>query len=185
MSKAVKTMLREELVRRLTGREDLAVVNLAGIDGVTTNQLRRSLREKNIQVTVVKNSVARQALEEVGLGYARDLIDGPTALVIATGPEQVEIVSVVRELVERTRELPALQVRGAVMEGEVFGPDRVEALSRYPTREEAVAQAVTLVLSPGSRLVAAVQGPGGRLAAILKAIEERGGEDAPAPVPAE
>ena len=176
MSKPVKALLRKELARRLEGAESLVVFSLSGVDGTANNELRRHLRGKDIEVTVVKNAIARQALEDVGMSPASVLLEGPSAL--AMGGEGA--VETVRELLEARRKLPTLTVRGAVLEGEVFGPDRVDELSRYPTREEALGNIVMLARSPGARVGGALLGPGGRIGGALKAFEERdqGGEAA-------
>jgi len=60
------------------------------------------------------------------------------------------------------------------MQGDVFGPERVEELSRYPTREEALGRLVLLARSAGARLAGALLGPGGAIAGVLKAIQDRG-----------
>jgi large subunit ribosomal protein L10 len=127
---------------------------------------------------VVKNSLARQAFRELGLDAAADLLDGPCA--VAWGGDGV--VSVVRELLDIHKESPALTVKAAVLEGEPFGPERVEELSKFPTRPEAIATVVSLALSPGRRLGGCLLAPGGALAGILKSIEEKqgGGEEAAA-----
>jgi len=172
MSKPMKAMMRRELVRRLGGAESVVVVGLAGVDGVTTNRLRGDLRAKDIRVTVVRNAIAKQALKEVGLAGACDLLAGPCAL--ATGPERSDAaVLIVRELLGQAKDVPALVVRGALMEGEAFGPDRIKALGNYPTREEALSNLVAQVLSPAGKLVSSARGPGGRLAGIVKAIQDR------------
>jgi len=170
MSKPVKALLRKELAGRLRGVESLVVFSLSGVSGTANNELRNSLRAKDVQVTVVKNSIAKQALEDVGLSMVSVLLDGPSALAI--GGEGA--VSTVRDLLEARKDLPTLTVRGAVMEGEVFGPDRVEELSNYPTREEALGNIVMLAGSPGARLGGALRGPGGRISGAVKTIEERG-----------
>jgi len=170
MSKPVKALLRKEMVKRLTGLESLAVLSLAGIDGVATNQLRRDLRDKDIRLAVVKNSVVKEALKEAGLERACTLIQGPCAL--AYGGESVVVT--IRELLKHGKELPSLAVKGAVMEGEVYGPDRVEQLGNYPTRPEALAKLAGLALSPGSRVSAAMTGPGQLLAGVLRSLAERG-----------
>lgn len=169
MSKPVKALLRNELVKRLSGVDSLAVISLSGVDAVSANTLRRQLRTKNIRVTVVKNAVAKQALKEVGLDKANSLLEGPCAL--AVGGESV--VSIVRELIEQVKTIKTVGLRGALMENEVFGPERLEELSKYPTRKEAIAGLVALVLSPGSRLAGAVRSPGGKLAGAVKAIEDK------------
>jgi large subunit ribosomal protein L10 len=166
MSKPVKALLRKELVRRLDGTDSLTVLSLVGVPGVASNELRGKLRENGITVTVVKNSVARQAFKEVGLESASGLLDGPSA--VAVGGESV--VDVVRQLLDFGKTHPALIVRGALLEGEVFGPDRVEELSKYPTRDEAIANVAGMALSPGRKLAGALLGPGGRIAGGIKTL---------------
>ncbi len=168
MSKPIKILLQKDLVGRLEGAQSLAVLGLAGVDGVQTNRLRRQLRDEGVAVSVVKNSVARYALEQIGLSSACGLIDGPCAL--AWGGDN--IVTVVRGLLEAGKEIPALVVKGALLEGEAFGADRIEELSKYPTREEAIATVVMLAKSAGARLAGCLIGPGGRLAGAIKGIEE-------------
>ncbi|MHC4716604.1 MAG: 50S ribosomal protein L10 [Planctomycetota bacterium] len=170
MSKPVKALLRRELAGRLQGVDSLVVLSLSGVDGIANNRLRNSLHTKDIQLMVVKNSIARQAFGDVGLSMASELLAGPIALAI--GGEGV--VSTVRELLQAGKEIRTLAVRGALMEGEVFGPDRVAELSSYPTREEALGNIVMLARSAGARLAGALLGPGGRLGGVLKTIEERG-----------
>ncbi|MFP4104707.1 MAG: 50S ribosomal protein L10 [Phycisphaerae bacterium] len=170
MSKPVKELIRREVVGRLEGVTSMAVVNFTGIDANTTNAIRNRLREKEIRLNVVKNSIARQAMREVGLEGATDLLDGPCAL--AWGSDSV--VTVVRELLDIKKEsAPNLSVKAAYMDGETFDTDRIEELSKYPTRDEAIAQLVGCVLAGGSNLSGCLVGPGGQLAGILKSIEEK------------
>lgn len=185
MSKPVKDLLRKEFVKRFDGVTSLAVVGFTGLDAVTTNVIRGRLREKDIRMSVVKNSLVRQAFKSVGMDRMRDLIEGPCAIAYAADPERVGIVIVVRELLEINRESPALTVKAALLDGEVFGADQIEELSRYPSRDEAIARAVRCVLSGGGNLAVALAGPGAKLVSILKTIEEAhgggkaGGEDSP------
>ena len=169
MSKPVKSLLRKDLINRLEGVNSLAVLSLSGVDGLSANRLRRQLRTGGVSLTVVKNSVARYALREIGLESVCGLIDGPCA--IAWGGESA--VDIVRELLDEAKNIPTIQVKGALMEGEVFGSDRIEELSKYPTREEALATVVMLAKSAGARLAGCLLGPGGRLAGAIKGIEKQ------------
>jgi large subunit ribosomal protein L10 len=125
--------------------------------------------KKNIRMTVVKNSVARQAFRSVGLEKAADLLEGPCA--IAYGADSV--VTVVRELLAAGKDAANLVVKAAYMEGEVFGAEAIERLSRYPTRDEAIGRIASAALWPGKRLAGCLVGPGAGLASILKAVEEK------------
>ncbi|MBC7771660.1 MAG: hypothetical protein H7210_04120, partial [Pyrinomonadaceae bacterium] len=69
---------------------------------------------------------------------------------------------------------PGLEVKGAILDGELFsGAKGVKELSKYPTREEGIAQIVTLIVSPAKKLMAQIKGPGSGVAGIIKAIETK------------
>ena len=178
MSKPVKELIRKELIARFQGVTSLAVVGFTGLDAIATNQIRGRLLEKDIRMSVVKNSLARQAFKELDLAVAGGLLEGPCA--VAYGADSV--VEVVRELLAIHKEHPNLTVKAAVLEGEPFGGEQIEALSKYPTRDEAVSKLVGCILSAGGNVAGCLIGPGGKLASILKKIEEDagGGEDAEA-----
>lgn len=182
MSKPVKQLVKKEFMKRFEGLDSLAVVAYSGIDGVTTNRIRGRLRDKNIRLSVVKNSMARQAFDAIGLSDAGNLLSGPCAVAFGTGPDRIGVVEIVRELMDIAKEAPNLTVKAALLDGEQFGPDRIKALSGYPTRPEAIAKAVSCVLSPGGKLVGCLVGPGRVVASLVKAIQEKreaeGGEQA-------
>ncbi len=179
MSKPVKELLRKELTKRLEGIGSLAVVGFTGVDAIATNAIRKRLRRKNITLRVVKNSVARQAFQSMGLERAADLLDGPCAIAFASEG----VIGVVRELLEIGKGTPNLTVKAAYMEGDIFGTERIVELSKYPTREEAIALLVAAATSPGRKLAGCLLGPVRRLAGIVKAVEDRAGATAPAPSP--
>lgn len=169
MSKPVKTMI-EDSYRKLFGEIDSAVViDICGVKANDNNTLRNSLAQREIRVTVVKNSLAKRAFNDTPMQPILDLLDGPCAMV--TGGQSV--VEVARELITQAKTIANLEFRGALMEGMVFGPDEIERLSKFPTREEAQAQAVQIILTPGQKLVGSILGPGRKLASIIKAIEEK------------
>ena len=179
MSKPVKQMIRAQLLERLEGVKSLAVVGFSGLDAVATNRIRGLLREKSIRMTVVRNLLAKQAFHEVGLDQAGGLLEGPCAVTYSLEHDQGALITMVRELLAIGREYPALTVKAALMDGDVYQGDAdVSALSKFPTREEALSQVLGSILSPASSLAACIVTPGGQVASLLKAIEEKAGEGA-------
>ncbi len=176
MSKPVKELVRKTLIGRFQGVSQLAVVGFTGVDAVTTNAIRSRLRQKDIRMQVVKNALARQAFVALGIEGAGALLEGPCAVVHGAD----SVVTVVRELLDINKETPNLKVKAAFLDGDLFPTDQIQALSKYPTRDEAIGQVVTCVLSPGANLAACLLGPGGQIASILKAIEEKLEKEAPA-----
>ena len=173
MSKPIKEMIRKELTGRLDGVTSVAVVELTGVDAVSNNLLRGRLRENDIHLMVVKNSLAKQALRDVGMEGAADLLSGPCALAFGSD----SIVSVVRELRDIAKGVKALKVKGAILDGDVFAANRMEELANFPTRDEAISQVLNAVLSAGGNLISCITAPGANIASLLKTIEENSDEE--------
>lgn len=170
MSKPVKEMIIRDYQNRVGDFEDAMLISLRGVSSNNTNQIRQTLAKKEIRVTVIRNSLFMKSFGDTKLANLSPLLSGANAL--AYGAESV--VEVAREIVGLLKDFPDIQLRGAVLDGQLFeGEDGVKALSKFPTRDEAIAQDVTLILSPGRKLVGAIKGPGGRLMGIVKAIEEK------------
>ena len=183
MSRPVKELVRNQLMKRFGGIDSLVVVGFTGLDAVTTHAVRGRLLDKGIRMTVVKNSVARQAFKKLGLEKAAEMLDGPCAVAYSPDPT-VGVAEVVRALLDTAKDAPMLTVKAALLEGVIFGKDRIEELSKLPTRDEALGQLAALLLAPGRKLAACLIGPGSKVAAILKTIEEKRKEEETAAAPA-
>lgn len=170
MSKVVKKLLMRDYTDRLEGVEEALLISVRGVPALDNNRFRNELAKKDIKVTVIRNNLAKNTLKNGPLNALLPLLQGPSAL--AYGAESV--VDVAREVMEWAKKLEALELKGAVIDGELFsGKAGVERLSKLPTREEALAQTVTLILSPARKLVGQVKGPGSKVASILKTVEEK------------
>lgn len=170
MSKPVKEMMIRDYQDRLGDTENAVVISIRGIEANENNRFRMSLIEKGVHVMVVRNKLAKKAFGDGAMSGLGEILEGPSAL--TWGGESV--IDVARELVNWAKEIEELELKGAILDGEVFsGEEGVKALSKYPTRDEAIAQDVTLILSPGRNLMGAIKGPGGRLGGLIKAIEEK------------
>jgi len=170
MSKPMKEMMVRDYKGRVGDYEDALVIGLRGINSNDTNSIRSGLAKKEIRVTVVRNSLFGKAFGDTNLAPLSDILSGSSAL--AYGAESV--VDVAREIVELCKEFPGIELKGAVLDGMLFeGEAGVTELSKFPTREEAIAQDVTLILSPARNLMGQVKGPGSALLGIVKSIEEK------------
>jgi large subunit ribosomal protein L10 len=172
MSKYVKDLITKELAERLKGVDGLGVINPRGIDAIKTHGIRRRLHEKGMKMMVVKNTLAKRAVGDGKLSGFDKLLDGPSAVIYGKG--KASISAIARALLDELKADEKLELRGMFFDGEVYvGDDGVKAVSKLPTREEAIGLVVGLMLSPGANLSAAMKGPGGTLGAIIKAIEEK------------
>lgn len=171
MSKTIKQIIMRDYQGRLDGVEEAMVISIRGIKGTDTTRLRNNLRKSNIKVTVVQNALARNNFKGTALEPLNKFLTGSSAL--AYSAEQ-SVVNIARQIVESLKDFPGIELKGAILDGLLFeGKAGVEELSKFPTREEAIAQNVTLVLSPARKLAAQIAGPGSGVAGLVKAIESK------------
>lgn len=173
MSKFVKELMVEDLQKRFGELTEFLVVSTIGIEGNDNNEMRGTLLEKSIKVSVVKNSVMRQALVALEKSNAAELFAaGPCA--IAYGGDSV--VDVAKEIEIWAKKLSTLQIKGAYIDGEVLDSDSAGALSKMLSRAELHGQIIVLALSPGRRVAGAITGPAGYIAGCIKTIIEKAEE---------
>jgi len=170
MSKPIKNMIVADYKKRFEDVQNALVIDIRGIEANTNNDLRVSLYQKDIHITVIKNSLAKSAFADTPLEGLGDSISGPSAL--AYGGDS--IVDVARELVDWAKKINELELKAAILDGELFeGHDGVKRLSDYPTKEEAQAKVIQLVLSPAGNLVKAATSPGSNIASVIEEIKTR------------
>jgi len=172
MSKPVKNLITESYKQQFAGLNGAVLIDIRGVEANTNNEMRADLNGKHIKVTIVKNALAKKAFEGTELEPLNQMLEGPNAMVYAVG-EEASVVSVARELIDWAKKAKNLDFKGAVMEGITFGPEQIKKLSEYPTKDEAQAQVVQIILTPGQKLAGSILGPGRKLASIVKAIEEK------------
>ncbi len=172
MSATTKKYLIRDYRARVGDAQDAVMVSIRGVGGIDNNRIRVALAQKNVRITVFQNNLARKAFEGTGLAKLTEMMTGPSAL--AYGKSGATVVDVARELLKWAKDVEKLELRGAVLDGQFFeGKAGVEALSKFPTKDEALATDVTLILSPGRKLLGAVKGPGGRVMGIIKSVEQK------------
>ncbi len=181
MSKFVKNLISDDLRKRLEGVESALLVSVAGLDANKNFRLRKTLREKNINLVVVKNSLARRATEGTPLAPAFEEMEG--SLAVVWGAE--DVVSLAKEVTRLAsdKQFEPFSARGGVMDGGRLTAEQVRAVSKWPSRQEQLSILAGQILSPGAMLASQLISAGGALASQIKQKSE-GEEDSGAP-PAE
>lgn len=167
MSKQIKKMEMDSLGKTFQEVRDLVVLSVSGVNAQVDNQMRLTLRKKNIRLQVVKNSLIRRVFSDLGMNISGDgFWTGPT--VLAWGSTSISELS--REVDGVIRKNDKIKVKGAIADGQEV--TFKQALS-MPTRAEAIGRVVSLALSPAARLVSQLLAPASRVASQIKTLSEK------------
>jgi len=164
-----KEHLVAEYVESMSRSKAVFLTDYRGLTVANIQALRAKVREAQGGYVVVKNTLARLALEKAGLPTPDDLLTGPVAISFVYG----DVAAVAKLLANYAKDTKILQVKGGIMEGRVLNAAQVGSLADLLPREVIMAQLLGLIQQPGARVAGVVNAAGAKLAATIKAYAEK------------
>ncbi|MBK9984273.1 MAG: 50S ribosomal protein L10 [Saprospiraceae bacterium] len=138
------------------------------------NKLRRMCFQKGIEMTVVKNKLARKAMESLGdeRGFAPvyKALAGPTAIMLtdsANAPAKL-----IKEFRGKDGKRPIL--KAAYIDSDViFGDENLDMLIALKSKNELIGDILMLLQSPAKNVISALKSSGSTIAGLVKTLQER------------
>ena len=140
--------------------------------GLTVDQmtaLRRKARESGVYVRVVKNTLARRAVQGTEFECISDSLVGPLMLAFS----QEDPGAAARVIKDFTKETDKLQVKFVSVSGELLPANDLERLAKLPTRDEALATLMMLMKAPAEKLARTLNEVPGKLTRTVAAIRDQ------------
>jgi large subunit ribosomal protein L10 len=165
MNKTQKIEFTEELQAKLQDARAFYLTDFTGMTVKQLTQFRSRLRKEGVEYVVVKNTLARRAVEALDLGDVAGFFTGPTGVVIG----REDAVTAAKVLTEFAREFdnkPAL--KAGVVERQGIRPDQIQAIASLPPREVLLAQLAGGLQAPMARLAGGMQN---LLAGFARAVD--------------
>ncbi len=148
-----KKAMVQQLVERLQNAQAGVIADYRGLTVDEDTDLRRKLREAGVEYTVIKNSIVRFAVREVGLEGLESILEGPTA--IATSAD--DVISPAKVLHEFAKNNEVMEIKGGFVEGNVISVDEVKQYASIPSKEVLIAKMLGSLQSPISSLARTLQ----------------------------
>lgn len=172
-SEQVHRAEKEELVstlnRTFDGAELVVVTHQSGLSVAEMTDLRRRMREADASYKVVKNRLARLALDGSKYANLAPLFVGPTAIAVSNDP-----VAAAKVAVKFAKENEKLEIAGGAMGERQLDVDGVKALAGLPSLDELRAGLIGMLQTPATRIAVVLREPAGQLARVLGAYGETG-----------
>lgn len=121
-----------------------------GLSASEMTVLRRQLRELGIEYRVVKNTLARFAVEKAGRDDLVSFFSGPVAIAFGYG-DVIEPARALADYIDSSK--ASLSIRGGFLSDSLLTAEEVDALARLPSREILLAKVVGGIQSPITALV--------------------------------
>jgi len=174
MTRSDKAVLIDELKAKFVDNQYFYFADSSALTVEQINQLRGLCFEKGIEIKVIKNTLAKKALEvneaEKGFEPLYEALSGPTTVFFAdTANAPAKVIKEFRKSFDK----PLL--KAAYIDSDVFlGDDQLEVLASLKSKDELIGEVIGLLQSPAKNVISALKSSGGTIAGILKTLEERG-----------
>lgn len=165
ITKARKEELVAQYIRDLEDSEAIIVAEYSQMTVKELETLRGKLREVEGSFAVVKTSLAKIALEQVGQPTLDDLLTGPVGITFC----HHNIPGVTKAINAYAKENEKFLVKGALLGQQIIEAEKVKDLADMPTIEETRARLLGLINAPATQLASILNRPASGLVTVLSA----------------
>ena len=172
MTQEEKAQYISELTTELSEANVFYLADTGELTVEVVNQLRRRCFNSNIRMRVVKNTLLEKAMDRVegkDFGDLRSVLAGPTSIMFA------EVGNVPAKLIKEFRKKSDKPIlKGAYINEAVYvGDNQLDALVSLKSKEEMLGEIIGLLQSPAKNVISGLKNSGGKIAGILKTLENR------------
>jgi large subunit ribosomal protein L10 len=145
------------------------LIDFKGITVPQVTELRRQVRETNSGYVVVKNTLALIALKDSPIIAMKEHFTGPTAIAFNAG----DAVVLAKALTKFAKDVPAVQFKGALLDGLVVPASQIQTIASLPSRKDLVSKLLFLLQSPIRGLATVLQANIRNLAVVIDQIAKQ------------
>jgi len=173
MTREEKSQVIETLTAQLSENANIYLADISGLDAGKTTNLRRACFKAGVQLSVVKNTLLKKAMEssDKDFGELTDILKGSTSLMFSeTGNAPAKIIKEFRKKSDK----PLL--KGAYIQESIYvGDNQLDSLVDLKSKDELVGEIIGLLQSPAKNVISALKSGGNTIAGLVKTLSEREG----------
>ncbi|HEN6132884.1 TPA: 50S ribosomal protein L10 [Streptococcus agalactiae] len=161
MSEAIIAKKAEQvelIAEKMKAAASIVVVDSRGLTVEQDTNLRRSLRESDVEFKVIKNSILTRAAEKAGLEDLKELFVGPSAVAFSNE----DVIAPAKVISDFAKDAEALEIKGGSVDGKFTSVEEINALAKLPNKEGML-----------SMLLSVLQAPVRNVAFAVKAVAEK------------
>ena len=162
-----KQAMVSEVAAKLAGAQAVIVAEYRGLNVDRVTQLRVKARKSGLYLRVLKNTLARRAVQGTPFEKLTEQMSGPLMYGIAADP-----VAGAKVLSEFAKENELFVIRGGAMPNAVMSAKEIKALALLPSRDELLAKLVGTLQAPLAKLVRTMNEVPGKFVRTLAAYRD-------------
>lgn len=164
MNRTEKEQLVTDIRDTLQQASVVIVTQQTGLTVAQATLLRRQMRDAGAEFKVLKNTLARIAVQDTALEGLTPMLVGPTALAYSTDP-----VAAAKVVAKFANTNDMLKIVGGYLNGQMLNEAGVKSLATLPSLDELRSRLIAVISTPATRLAILAKEPAARVARVLAA----------------
>ncbi len=169
MNRSEKEKLVESLHAGFERAKFATLVNFKGLNVAEISSLRHELRNTGTEFRVIKNTLARRAIKGTAVEPLEEYLEGPNAVALTSQDPAPPAKVLFRYAKENTK----LELKIGMLDGKLLTAEKMEALSKLPSREALYSMLLGTLQAPTVGLVNVLAGVLRKFLGTLQAIQEQ------------
>ncbi len=159
-----------EIREKIANASAIIFTKFEGIKSQEMMELRSEIRKNNLEMKVYKNTLIRIAMEQEGYtDIPKEAFEYTTAMIFAYD-DPVVAAKLYKDM---RKNYEALEPKLLMLDGKIFGPEKVEQLAEMPSRDQALAMVAAAFAGPLKNMASVLQAPVRDLAYVLQALKDK------------
>ncbi len=150
------------------------VADYRGLSVAEMTNLRLKARETGVYLKVVRNTLAKRAVAGTEYECLTDALVGPTVLAFS----QEDPGAAARLIKDFAKDHDALEVKALAIGGVAYGAKDIDILAKLPTRDEAIAQLMSVMQAPVAKFVRTLNEVPGKFVRTMAAVKDQKQQEA-------
>ncbi len=173
MNRAEKREMVALLKEKFEQTDNIYVVDSSELTVEVVNNIRRKCHENDIEMRVVKNTLAIKALEQIedkeGLDELKEIFVGPSTVMLT------KVANMPAKMIKELRkEFDKPVLKAAYIDSAMYvGDDMLDMLASLKSKEELIGDIILLLQSPAKTVISSLQSGSQTIAGLVKALQER------------
>lgn len=163
-----KETIVAEVAEIASSAHSVVLAEYAGLESNDMNTLRDKARAGGVRIRVVKNTLARRAMEGTEYACLQDSLVGPLIMAFS----QEDPGSAARVLKEFTKENDKLVVTALSISGQLLEASELDRLAKLPTKDQAISMLMSVMQAPVTKLARTLNEVPGKLVRTVAAIRD-------------
>jgi len=168
VKKTDKESLVDKLSENFKRSNATFVTDYKGMKAIDMDEIRKSLRESSVELKIVRNTLARRAVDGTAFEHLKPKFVGPSAIAFS----YKDAAAAAKLLVQFSKDKPNLKIIGGALGAKAMGLEDIKGLADLPPRDVLLAKMLGSMKSPATGIVTVFAGIPKKLLYALNAIKD-------------